>query len=115
MRFITIFRNDPNRNAPPPSDGEMALHREEMGREIEKAIAAGAMVSTGGIGLRETTGGRIHNRGGTITVEAPPRGDGGWMAAGGFGIVNADSREALIESLSQQILKMGEGSVEFIH
>jgi PhnB protein len=115
MRFITIFRNEPNSNAPPPSDEEMALHREEMGREIEKAIAAGTMVSTGGIGLREKTGGRIHNKGGTITVEAPPRGDGGWMAAGGFGIVNADSREALIETLSQQILKMGEGSVEFIH
>ena len=35
--------------------------------------------------------------------------------AGGFGIVNAESREALIETLSQQILKMGEGSVEFIN
>lgn len=115
MRFITIFRQDPNSNAAPPSAEEMAKHREDMGKEVEKAIAAGTMVSTGGIGLRETTGGRIHNKGGKITVETPPKGDGGWMAAGGFGIVNADSREALVEQLSKQILAMGEGSVEFVH
>ena len=115
MRFITIFNSDPNSNAARPSGQEMALHREKMGREIEKAIAAGTMITTGGIGLCETTGGRIHNKSGKITVEAPPRGDGGWMAAGGFGIVNADSREAVIETLSKQILKMGDGSVEFIH
>jgi uncharacterized glyoxalase superfamily protein PhnB len=115
MRFITIFRNDPNSNAPPPSAEEMAKHREEMGRHIEQAVAAGTMVTTGGLGFRETTGGRIHNKGGKIAVETPPKGDGGWMASGGFAIVNADSREALIEDLKKQILGMGEGSVEFVH
>lgn len=115
MRFITIFRQDPNATGPKPSEEEMAKHREEMGREIGQAIAAGTMITTGGIGLRETTGGRIHNAGGRITVEAPPKGDGGWMAAGGFGIVEAASRDELIEQLSRQILKMGEGSVEFVH
>lgn len=115
MRFITIFRNDPNSTAPKPSDEEMAKHREEMGHHIEQAVANGTMVSTGGLGARATNGGRIHNRGGRVTVETPPEGDGGWMAAGGFAIVNADSREALVEDLKRQILGMGEGTVEFIH
>jgi uncharacterized glyoxalase superfamily protein PhnB len=115
MRYITIFKGDPNSTAPKPSDEEMAKHREEMGRHIEQAIAAGTMVSTGGLGMRATHGGRIHNKNGKLTVETPPEGDGGWMAAGGFAIVNAESREALVEDLKRQILGMGEGSVEFIH
>ena len=77
MRFITIFRQDPNASGPPPTEEEMAKHREEMGREIGQAIAAGTMVTTGGIGLSATTAGRIRNTGGKITVEAPPEGDGG--------------------------------------
>ena len=115
MRFITIFRNDPNTAAPKPTQEEMAAHQAEMGRHIEQAVAAGQMVTTGGLGLRHTTGGRIHNKGGKLFVEAPPAGDGGWMASGGFAIVNADSRDALIEDLKKQIIAMGEGTVEFVH
>jgi PhnB protein len=114
MRFITIFRQDPEAaKAPPPSAEEMAKHRAEMAEGIGKAIAAGTMHTTGGIGARMQTGGRITNKGGKLTVEAPPQGDGGWMAAGGFAIVSSASRETLIKELKQQILTMGEGSVEF--
>jgi uncharacterized glyoxalase superfamily protein PhnB len=109
MRFITIFRGNGDAPSGPPDPQHIA----EMQAEIEKAVAAGTMVTTGGIGIRAQTGGRISNDGGKITVEAPPKGDGGWMAAGGFGIVNADSREELIEQLKKQIKVMGEGSVEF--
>ena len=35
------------------------------------------------------------------------------MAAGGFSIVDAPSREALIEQLKQQLQVMGDGTVEF--
>jgi uncharacterized glyoxalase superfamily protein PhnB len=35
------------------------------------------------------------------------------MASGGFSIVNADSREAMIEELKKQLQFMGEGTVEF--
>lgn len=114
MRFITIFRQDPDAVAgPPPSAEEMAKHRAEMEAGIGKAIAAGTMHNSGGIGARMKTGGRVHNKGGKITVEAPPVGDGGWMAAGGFAIVSSESRETLIEELKQQIASMGEGWVEF--
>ena len=111
MRFITIFKGNAAGPAAQPSAEEMAKHREE----IERAVAAGVMVTTGGIGLRATTGGRIHNKGGKVTVEAPPLGDGGWMAAGGFAIVNAASRDEVIAQLSKQILAMGEGTVEFVN
>lgn len=114
MRFITIFRSDA-----PPSGPPSAEHIAEMQKQIEEAVAAGAMVTTGGIGFRETTGGRITLEKGKVTVETPPRdhgggGDGGWMAAGGFGIVNAENREALVEQMTKQIRTMGDGSVEFV-
>jgi PhnB protein len=114
MRFITIFRQDAEAmKGPPPSAEEMAKHQAEMAEGIGKAIAAGTMHNTGGIGARMQTGGRVTNKGGKISVESPPQGDGGWMAAGGFAIVSSESRETLIEELKQQIAMMGEGTAEF--
>ncbi len=108
MRFITIFASKA-----PPSGPPSPEHIAAMQAEIGKAVAAGAMVTTGGIGLRAATGGRVSLDKGDYTVEAPPKGDGGWMAAGGFSIVNAPSREALIEQLKGQLRVMGDGTVEF--
>jgi uncharacterized glyoxalase superfamily protein PhnB len=71
------------------------------------------MVTTGGIGFRGNTGGRVTREGETYSVEMPPQGEGGWMAAGGFSIVNADSPEAMAEELKKQLQFMGEGTVEF--
>jgi uncharacterized glyoxalase superfamily protein PhnB len=109
MRFITIFRSNGAPSGPPSAE-----HIAAMQKQIGEAVAAGAMVTTGGIGLRASTGGRVTHDKGKVTVETPPKGDGGWMAAGGFGIVNADTREALVEQLTQQIKTMGEGTVEFV-
>jgi PhnB protein len=109
MRFITIFRSKGGAPSGPPSAEHIAAMRAEIG----KAAESGVMVTTGGIGLRAQTGGRVTRDGDSFTVEAPPAGDGGWMAAGGFSIVNAESREALIEQLKHQLTFMGEGTVEF--
>lgn len=108
MRFICIFTS-----AEPPKGPPEPEHVKAMQAEIGKAIAAGAMVTTGGIGFRASTGGRVTQGKGKTTVEAPPRGDAGWMAGGGFSIVNAPSRDALIEQLKQQLQTMGDGAVEF--
>jgi hypothetical protein len=109
MRFICIFRSAAASSAPPSAE-----HMQKMQEEIGKAIAAGVMFTTGGIGLRHATGGRVTRDGDRYTVEAPPEGDGGWMAAGGFSIVEAPSREAMIEQLKTQLEFMGEGTVEFV-
>lgn len=108
MRFITIFTS-----TAPPSGPPSAEHIAEMQAEIGKAVAAGKMVTTGGIGFRAATGGRVTLENGKYTVETPPSGDGGWMAGGGFAIVNADSRDALVEQMKQQLRTMGDGTVEF--
>ena len=108
MRFITIFRSAAVPSGPPKPE-----HIAAMQKQIGEAVAAGAMVTTGGIGLRATTGGRVTLSNDKITVETPPQGDGGWMAAGGFSIVNAESRDALVKELSKQLEFMGEGTVEF--
>jgi uncharacterized glyoxalase superfamily protein PhnB len=113
MRFISIFRSKAAPSGPPKPE-----HIAAMQKQIGEAVAAGKMVTTGGIGFREKTGGRVTNDKGRMSVEAPPHdkdgmGDGGWMSAGGFSIVNADSREQLIEELKKQLEFMGEGTVEF--
>lgn len=108
MRFITIFRSSGAPSGPPKPE-----HIAAMQKQIGEAVAAGKMVTTGGIGFRQTAGGRVTLSGGKISVETPPQGDGGWMASGGFSIVNADSREALVAELSKQLQFMGEGTVEF--
>ena len=113
MHYITIFRGDPSSAGPPPTAEQMARHRAEMQAHIEQAVAAGKMFTTGGIASRVNTGGRITNKGGKVSVELPPHGDGGWMAAGGFGIVMADSQEELVAEMKRQIVAMGEGTVEF--
>jgi PhnB protein len=108
MRFITIFRSKTAPSGPPKPE-----HIAQMQEEIGKLVSAGKMVTTGGIGIRAATGGRVTNEGGKISVEAPPQGDGGWMAAGGFSILNADSREQVVEQVKKQLQFMGEGTVEF--
>lgn len=108
MRFISIFRSKVAPSGPPKPE-----HIAAMQKQIGEAVAAGKMVTTGGIGFREKTGGRVTNDKGRMSVEAPPQGDGGWMSAGGFSIVNAGSREELIEELKKQLEFMGEGTVEF--
>jgi PhnB protein len=114
MRFITIFKSKPSANAgPPPSAEQMAQHRATMQAGIEQAAAAGRLIATGSLGMRAKTGGRIHNTGGKVSVETPPEGVGGWMAANGVAIVAADSPEALVAQLQDQIRHMGEGTLEF--
>src|SRR5262245_5538645 len=108
MRFITIFASSEPPKGPPSPE-----HIATMQKEIGKAVESGVMVTTGGIGLRAATGGRVTLAKGKISVEAPPQGAGGWMAAGGFSIVNSESRESLIEQLKAQLQMMGDGTVEF--
>jgi hypothetical protein len=109
MRFITIFRSTVPQSGPPSPE-----HIAAMQKQIEEAAAAGVMVTTGGIGFRELTGGRITLDKGKATIEAPPKGDGGWMAAGGFAIVNHESRDVLIKEMTKQLQTMGDGTVEFV-
>lgn len=109
MRFITIFTGAAGASTSPPSPEHIAA----MQKKIGEAVAAGVMVTTGGIGRRAVAGGRVTRKDGRVTVEAPPQGDGGWMAAGGFSIVNADSVEAMVEQLKSQLETMGDGTVEF--
>src|SRR5262245_1998966 len=108
MRFITVFSSSEPAKGPPATE-----HIAAMQKEIGKAVESGVMVTTGGIGLRAATGGRVTLAKGKISVEAPPQGAGGWMAAGGFSIVNAELCESLIEQLKTQLQMMGDGTVEF--
>ena len=78
MRFLQIVKSHTQGGQPDPE------HMAKVTKAINDAIATGALIATGGIGKRATSAARISRIGGKVTVENPPKGDGGWMAAGGY-------------------------------
>jgi uncharacterized glyoxalase superfamily protein PhnB len=104
MRFLNIINGD----APPTPE-----HQAAMGKSIAEEVAAGRMIATGGLGKRATSAARLTRKAGKITVEDPPSGDG-WMAAGGFAVTEAASKEEAITRGKAVLEMMGEGTLEMI-
>lgn len=110
MRFLLLVMNAPGATAPRPRDPERAAN---VRRSIEAEVAAGALLATGGLGKRETSAARVTSKGGTVEVEDPPVGDG-WMGAGGFALIEAESKEEAIARAKAKLEVMGDGVVELI-
>jgi uncharacterized glyoxalase superfamily protein PhnB len=106
MRFLNIITGASN--APPSAE-----HQAQMGKSIAEEVAAGRMLATGGLGKRATSAARITRRGGKVTVEDPPLGDG-WMAASGFAITESPSKEDAIARAKGVMEMMGDGVLEMI-
>ncbi len=111
MRFLNIMTaTGPAANAGPPDPAHMAA----MNKSINEAVAAGAMLATGGLGKRATSAARLISKGGKITVEDPPKGDG-WMAGSGYALTQSDSKEEAIAQAKETLGMMGaDGMLEMI-
>jgi uncharacterized protein len=93
-----------------PRDPE---HAAKVGNTIRAAIAAGRVVATGGLGKRATAAARVMNRGGEIVVEDPPTGDG-WMAAGGYSLIQFATKDEAIANARATLELMGDADIELI-
>ena len=109
MRFLQIVMNGPPRT-PGPRDPE---HVAKMRKTIGDAIASGRLLATGGLGKRATSAARVIQVNGTVTVEDPPSGDG-WMAGGGYSLVEFDTKEEAIANARATLDMMGGGTIELI-
>lgn len=107
MRFLQIVVS----HASGPASPE---HRAQMNKAIQEKIAAGNMLATGGLGKRATAAARVIRKNGEVSVEDPPKGDGGWMAAGGYSIAHFDSKEEAIAQAKTTLEMMEEGVLELI-
>jgi len=110
MRYITFVKMAEDIGAPPP---ELV---EAMGKELGEAFASGSMLDAGGLsGMADST--EIRLAGGRISRTDGPYAEGKEVA-GGYGIVEARSREEAVAGarrvieLHQQYWPGWEGSVE---
>jgi PhnB protein len=104
-------------SAAAPSGPPDPAHIAAMQKSIGEAVAAGTMLSTGGIGKRATGGARVIRKGGDYTVEDPPKdgsGGGGWMAGGGWAMTRYDTKADAIKYAKETLAMMGDGMMELI-
>ena len=110
MRFLQIVMSSMPSSTPTPRTPE---HVARMRKEIQERITAGSLLATGGLGKRATSAARVTRRGGEVSIEDPPRGDG-WMAGGGYSLGEYGSKEEAIANAKTTLEMMGDGVVELI-
>ena len=109
MRFLQIITaGTPAANTAPDPE-----HFAKMRQSIADEVASGAMIATGGLGKRATSAARVVKKGAKITIEDPPSGEG-WMAGGGYALVQSSSKEDAIARAKIVLGMMGDATVELI-
>lgn len=105
MRFLCLFTGD----APPapPTQEQM----QQMGAYAEKSKREGKLVATGGLKKRDADGFVVRRKGGDYTVS---NGGAPWTGAGGWAILEAPSRAAVIEDVKTFLGLAGDGVSEVI-
>ncbi len=101
MRFVSIFQSAKPPSGP-PSQEEMAA----MGALVEKYMKSGKLVITEPLAAPEA-GARIERSNGQVTVGALPG------PAGGYAILQADTREECIALCKEFLDVAGDGVCEF--
>jgi len=106
MRFLAMYTPDKSRAGVPPTKE----HMEQMGRFVEEMMKSGALITTGGL-LPASQGFRVKSSGGKVTVTDGPFTEAK-EAVGGFAILEARSKDDVIE-MSRRFLKVaGDGESE---
>ena len=106
MRFISIFTHEPiNR---PPTETEMAT----MGKLIEEGMKAGWLIATEGT-TSGMSGARVQLSGGKLTVSDGPFAEAKEVI-GGYALLNAKSKEEVLELTRRFLDVVGEGTCELV-
>lgn len=116
MRFLQIVTSLPRAEGTPatPSAPPDPEHRARVNKAIQEKIASGSLLATGALGKRATAAARVTRKGGEISVEDPPTGDG-WMAGGGYSLAEFSSKEEAVASARSTLEVMGnDATVELI-
>ena len=107
MRFLSLYT--PSTPMPNPPSPEMM---EKMGKLMETETRAGHLIATGGLTKRETGGLTVALKNGKYDVVATP--DTTWMRAGGYAILEAESRDDVIKQVKSFLAVAGDGVSEVI-
>lgn len=109
MRFLTLYTP-----AQPPSGPPSAEHMQQMGALMERMMKTGALVMTGGV-LSSATGAKVKLARGAYDIALGPFSGGSvLMGAAGWAILDAPTREAVIEMVKEFLAVAGDGTSELI-
>lgn len=107
MRYLSLYVPAKAFSGPPSPE-----LMQEMGKLVDEMKKSGKLIATGGLKKRETDGLVVTLKDGKYSVEAGP--DCDWMRGNGFAILDADSREDVIEQAKRFLKTAGEGRSELI-
>lgn len=108
MRFLQIVIALAERSGPPDP-----AHMARVRASIDEEIASGALLATGPLFKRATSAARVIRKNGETSVEDPPSGEG-WMAGGGYSLVQYESKEEAIAKAKAKLELMSDAMVELI-
>jgi PhnB protein len=108
MRFLQIVIAPAGMTGPPDP-----AHMAKVRASIDDEIGSGALLATGPLFKRATSAARVIKKNGEFSVEDPPPGEG-WMAGGGYSLVQYESKEEAIAKAKAKLALMGDGMVELI-
>ena len=105
MKYLSLY-TPARRNGPPSQE-----HMEAMGKLIEESMKSGELVTTGGLMPLSKGGARVRHAGSTITVIDGPFTESKEVV-GGFAILEAKSREDVIEMARKFLTVAGDGETD---
>ncbi len=104
MQFLAIYKPDKPSSGPPAPE-----QMEKMGKFVEQAMKNGTLLTTGSIGSA-ANGARVRLSGGKLTVEEGAGAEG--KAMGGFAILKTQSKEEMIDLVTEFLRLAGDGVSE---
>jgi hypothetical protein len=104
MRFLSIYKSV-ERNTPPSLE-----HVTRMGKLIEESMKAGVLLATEGC-LPSALGARVRMSNGKVTVTDGPFSESKEVV-GGFALMEAKSKEEVIEHVRKFLEVAGDGECE---
>jgi hypothetical protein len=109
MKFLSIYTPEPKTATVAPSKEHMA----EMGKLVEESIKQGTLLATGML-LADSKGGlRVRRSAGGITaIDKPGRLADAVGRSSGFAVLEAKTREDLIEMIKNFLKIAGDGECE---
>lgn len=108
MQFFTLYTPAVAPSGPPGAD-----HMAKMVKLTEDMSKAGVLVASGGI-LSRTTGMKVVCKQGQFAVEHGPVAGSSLMAAAGWAILRAGTREELAQHIKTFLSIAGDGTSEVI-